>query len=795
MSKFLERISEIIEATEQEIAAANKNKKDGFRQLKAGKRTGVAGQSYLYAFNCDKNLPDAEEITAISVRVKGSRTDCQIVRVTDELVEIAIEKELGEEVEKAILCWEEVSLLRKLVQELSLLTDDDEGKFELSEKVFDGCSHSITCKSKEPSFRKDEHAPNDSQLNAIRKSFQSSLAVIWGPPGSGKTRTIARAVEAHVREGRRVLLVSHANSAVDQLLRGVAEQLSDNYYKRGEVIRLGKARDSDLLRDYPLIDPEAFANEQQGLLDQELSLFEEEKDKLIARLKDLEGYKVMEQARAEESQRIQQVLDEASVIEQKHRHLMNEVAQLEETLSLLEPSTNFSMSDQSDSPGGGIRKQLVDSITQRNEELDELQDRHEVLASILKTASAKHTEISNQIRKALGFLTNDSIEESLNTAHKEISAAEASMTALKTKHKIPSNMEIISKARVVACTLFKTVNAAKYMGEFDIVILDEASMAPQAYLYWACGLATRGVTICGDFKQLPPVAQATSEPGISWYVKSIFDRLGISSVKDALQDQRVALLDTQYRMTPKIGDLSNNLFYGGKLKNAPSTDSLGFEDPLSGATPLVLIDTSQRGPRCQRIDGEGRFNMYESVLCHYLLSMLATTAPSISVGVCSPYKLQARVVKELCAHLQCKEFCSDTVHKYQGRERDVMIFTCADSAGVNNAPMFEKDRDAEILLNVALTRARKKVYFIANVQYFKKLGTNKIINRVIDYVSSNGQIICASKLDLASHSVQVENQTQTVNDQKLRKILSESNDPIIDASYSNALGLVPSNAM
>ncbi len=801
MSDFLKRINEIIKATEQEMLAAKQNNRDCQRNLSSGERTGSVGETFLYSFNCDKSLPEAEEIIA-DIRIEGKRTSCDIVRATEKTIEISVGHDLGEKIEKAKLCWETISLLEKLKGELSLLTDDDALRFKISEEVFRGISRTLKCNSQQPSFRKDEHAPNSSQLNAICKSFQNSLAIIWGPPGSGKTRTIARAVEAHLKEGRRVLLVSHANSAVDQLLRGVAEQLSDNYYARGEVIRLGQTQDIELIRDFPLIDPEAIANEQQRLIDEEVSVLERNKEELLKYVETLENCKGLEKEIASEFELMQQISDRASLIEKRARELLKEMCQLNETLSLLDvsPSSGVSTSCPPDSRAMQLCKELSDEIATRNYSLDQLRGEHNLLSAAYLKAEDKCTELARQINEATKENSSKkfSIDASIELTKKEIGTIDTSISGLRSKNNSHNSREIISKARVVACTLFKTVSAAKSIGDFDIVILDEASMAPQPYLYWACSLAKLGVTVCGDFKQLPPVAQSTSQPGIAWYVQSIFDRLGVLSVKDALADSRVALLDTQYRMTPQIGDLSNNLFYDGKLKNAPSTASLKFEDSLSGAYPLILVDTSEVGAFCQRIDGEGRFNMYESILSQYILSKIAQDDRSVSVGVCSPYKLQARIVGELCRQLQCKDFCSDTVHKYQGRERDVMIFTCADSQGVSNAAMLEKDRDAEILLNVALTRARKKVYFIANVQFYRKLGADKIINQVIDYVFANGLVICASKLDLTPREAHVEGLLDNIEDRKLAVRLEKTGVklycPIPDHSFKDQIAVRSSDS-
>jgi hypothetical protein len=97
--------------------------------------------------------------------------------------------------------------------------------------------------------------PNASQIRAIENSFANSLAVIWGPPGTGKTRTIARAVEAHLRAGRLVLLVSHANLAVDAALEDIAEQLETTFYAQSKLLRLSATPNESLLNRFPLLSP------------------------------------------------------------------------------------------------------------------------------------------------------------------------------------------------------------------------------------------------------------------------------------------------------------------------------------------------------------------------------------------------------------------------------------------------------------------------------------------------------------------------------------------------------------
>lgn len=63
---------------------------------------------------------------------------------------------------------------------------------------------------------------NDSQRAAVQLGVESDLAVLWGPPGTGKTTTLAQLVANLVRLGRRVFITSTTHAALDQ----VEEQLA-----------------------------------------------------------------------------------------------------------------------------------------------------------------------------------------------------------------------------------------------------------------------------------------------------------------------------------------------------------------------------------------------------------------------------------------------------------------------------------------------------------------------------------------------------------------------------------------
>ncbi|MFF2538577.1 AAA domain-containing protein [Streptomyces cyaneofuscatus] len=74
------------------------------------------------------------------------------------------------------------------------------------------------------------------QGDAYRACLGQGVHLVWGPPGTGKTTVLKRAIGDLIRRGDRVLLVSATNIAVDNALLGV---LKDNLHGPGDIVRVG----------------------------------------------------------------------------------------------------------------------------------------------------------------------------------------------------------------------------------------------------------------------------------------------------------------------------------------------------------------------------------------------------------------------------------------------------------------------------------------------------------------------------------------------------------------------------
>lgn len=115
------------------------------------------------------------------------------------------------------------------------------------------------------SFKDEEQCQFDAELNesqqsAIRFALSASdVAIIHGPPGTGKTTTIVELICQAITKGQKVLACAPSNTAVDNLL----EKLVD---ARQKTVRLGHpARVSTRLQDYTL-DAQVARHELTGLI-------------------------------------------------------------------------------------------------------------------------------------------------------------------------------------------------------------------------------------------------------------------------------------------------------------------------------------------------------------------------------------------------------------------------------------------------------------------------------------------------------------------------------------------------
>jgi superfamily I DNA and/or RNA helicase len=103
------------------------------------------------------------------------------------------------------------------------------------------------------------------------------------------------------------------------------------------------------------------------------------------------------------------------------------------------------------------------------------------------------------------------------------------------------------------------------------------------------------------------------------------------------------------------------------------------------------------------------------------LAHQAVHAGASDVAIITPYAEQAQRVRRRLGNASFIH-CS-TVHRFQGHERDVVIFDAVDATPLEPGVLTSSSSafsNAPNLLNVSISRARGKLILIADVDYFER---------------------------------------------------------------------------
>jgi hypothetical protein len=279
--------------------------------------------------------------------------------------------------------------------------------------------------------------------------------------------------------------------------------------------------------------------------------------------------------------------------------------------------------------------------------------------------------------------------------------------------------QVVGRARVVMCTLTSAyLSPVMKPQRFDVLIAEEAGMATLPALFVAACRCTDRAIMVGDPRQLPPIVHARDEVVQRAIGRSVFD----VTIPDPARSDLVAMLDVQYRMHPAIGELVGRLFYDGRLRHAADaarSHAIAARAPYPGE-PLIVVDTAGR-TACQRpARGASRVNPASAELTAELAGE-AVAGGAASVAVITPYAAQARdIQRQLAARRVTGVECA-TIHRFQGRECDVVILDLVDAAPMRPGLLLAGGprSDAAQLLNVSLSRARGKLILVADVGYFE----------------------------------------------------------------------------
>lgn len=260
---------------------------------------------------------------------------------------------------------------------------------------------------------------------------------------------------------------------------------------------------------------------------------------------------------------------------------------------------------------------------------------------------------------------------------------------------------------------------------FDLVIVDEASQCSLPSVLPLLYRAKRALII-GDPLQLAHISTLTAtaereQAKLTGTTQEALMEHRLSYRKHSAyaacesRVERPHLLDEHYRSHPHVIGLSNKLFYKGALTILTDPARLfDFGDPA-----VAWQDVTGR---VVRPEGGSAFNATEASAAVEALADLMSRAPDgATFGVVTPFSAQAqRITREAEARLSASRRAAvqleiGTAHRFQGDERDIIIFSPVLSEGIASS----SERwllGTPNLFNVAVTRARSFLLVVGDLQ-------------------------------------------------------------------------------
>ncbi|MBP2241086.1 hypothetical protein J2Z40_001648 [Cytobacillus eiseniae] len=558
--------------------------------------------------------------SAVKIEWGKKITDGRILSSEGKSVIIEIAENLGASLSEVYMMYDPWELLDQLFQRLDEMKESKRKRGRIKRLM----DPSMPAKHPTDKIKSTVH-------ELILRTKYNPITFVWGPPGTGKTYTLARTAANKYLKNQQVLVLSHSNQAVDVLMAEVSLFLEKNsHLHEGDLLRYG-SQDGAAIQKRPF-------------------------------------------------------LTATHLIEKHHADLAKEKVGLIEERRL-------------------IKGDLSQSFSKRDSEY-------------LLSVEKKLTSVLEKIRQ--------------------------------------KELEFLKEAKIIGTTLAKAASdPAIYEKEYDLVVIDEASMAYVPQTAFAVSLAKRAI-ICGDFKQLPPIASARHPLVSEWLREDVFRKSGVAEwVDKGILHPHLFLLKEQRRMHPEISSFTNKYIYHSLVGDHKSV--LKLKSGIAEKQPFkesasILIDTSGAGEYCltDRFS-KSRINLWQMLLSFQLIYE-SYVGGAKSIGYVTPYRAQAVLMEKLLSEWDEKEhFDADiiaaTVHRFQGSERDVMIFDTVDSFPQDRASMLLTGKESERLLNVAITRTKGKFIQLCDYHYVQnKVYRNKMWRKLVEHQRAEGKSISPSEI-------------------------------------------------
>ncbi|MER0498588.1 AAA domain-containing protein [Aeromonas hydrophila] len=575
---------------------------------------------------------------------------------------------------------------------------------------------------------------NESQYQAVERAFSAQVSVIEGPPGTGKTQTILNILANILLRRQTVAVLSNNNAAVE------------NVYEKLEKCALGylvaKLGNEDNRKAF-------FAN---------LPAWPSNAPGTAPSLEEIQGLLTRLKQHLQDHNRAAQLQIELDELLIERRYLQQWQAENGVQVTSLD---KYRLTPRKTAD-------LMAYLAHLGEQRVKIKDRIELLFQfrIFRTKPFAEGEARMAAFHALQMHYYDkslqdketelrACRESLARANftallKELTTASMHHLKLHLQSQVPprDSFDVKTYRRdfdafmrrfpILGSGTHSIVNSIAPGAILDYVIIDEASLQDIVPGILPLGCA-KNLIVVGDNRQLPhiPVKLGLQAPVEAYDCErySLLDSC-IAVFQDALPR---TLLKEHYRCHPRIIQFCNQQFYDNAL--VPMTVDNGEES-------LRLVVTAKGN------HARNNTNLRE---LDSLLKVLEDEGTPVAVdgegrGYIAPFRAQVNLSDK---HLPA-DFVNDTVHKFQGRECEEIIFsTVLDKKRYNQAQGRLDFVDDPRMINVAVSRAKHRFTLVTGDEVFtENNGHIAALIRYISYYAQDEQIVRApvvSAFDLLYH--------------------------------------------
>lgn len=307
-----------------------------------------------------------------------------------------------------------------------------------------------------------------------------------------------------------------------------------------------------------------------------------------------------------------------------------------------------------------------------------------------------------------------------------------------------------------------------------MTIMDEASQCNTAVSLVPI-IRGKSLMLVGDPQQLNPVI--TLDPNINlelkakYNVNDSYDYIKNSIYKAFLANDSVSqetLLHNHYRCAKEIIEFNNKKYYNNQLN---------VKSRVMYDKPLMFCEVAENYSSDKNTAPEE----VETIIKY------VKNNPGKKIGIITPFKNQRDLIEHRLKeeHLEQEINCG-TVHAFQGDEKDEILFSLAltDHTHEKTYDWLKNNRE---LLNVAVSRAKKKLILISSNKELKRLhkkDEQDDLFELANYVQTNGEYKVTSRenssraLGIKPYSSETEDAFLTTLNQALSVLIED------DSQYS-----------